>query len=156
MVIRDARHGDEEGIWRTHTRAITQVSSQDYPEEVIKELVSSHPVNDIEKIDGQRPFVAAINETIVGFGALRVRDGEVVVLVVDPDYMRQGIGTQLLSRIEKAAMDAGLQRLVVGASRYGRPFYTACGFTDSAIRTVKGRRTGVEFDEYLMEKVISR
>ena len=154
MDIREARHGDEEGIWKAHTRAITQISAKDYPADVINELVSRQPVDNIEQIDGHQQFVAEIDDTIVGFGALRLNDGEVVVLIVDPDFIRQGIGTQLLAQLEKAAVSAGLQRLVVGSSIYGRPFYQTCGYAGDAMRTVKGRRTGVEFDEYLMEKAL--
>ena len=152
MVIREARHGDEWGIWNAHTRAITQVSSLEYPKEVIAELVRPEPVENVESFEDVQIFVADIDDKIVGFGVIRIQSSEIEVLIVDPDFMRQGIGRKLLEKLELVATDAGLERLVVGSSVYGQPFYRACGFIDRGVRDRIGRKTGVEFQEYLMVK----
>ncbi len=151
-LIRKARFGDEWGIWNAHTRAITQVSSREYPEEVLSELLRPEPVANVEVIAGVQIFVAEIEAGIVGFASIRLESSEIEVMIVDPDFMRQGIGRALMKQLESVATDAGLERLIVGSSSYGRPFYRACGFSDDGMRTRKGHRTGVEFDEYLMVK----
>ena len=154
MVIREAKHGDEWGIWNAHTRAITQVSSLEYPEEVLAELLRPEPVSNIEAIEGVQIFVAEIDHQIVGFGSIRIQSSEIEVMIVDPDFMRQGIGQKLMERLETVAIDAGLERLIVGSSVYGQPFYRACGFADIGIRNRTGHRMGVEFQEHLMEKLL--
>jgi GNAT superfamily N-acetyltransferase len=83
---------------------------------------------------------------------IREASHEVEVLIVDPDFMRQGIGRRLLEQLVSVAVDAGLEQLLVGSSVDGQPFYRACGFVDRGIRNRVGRRTGVEFQERLMEK----
>ena len=152
MVIREARHGDEWGIWNAHTRAITQVASIGYPKEVIEELVRSEPVENLEIFDGVQIFVAEIDNEIVGFAVIRIQTSEIEVMIVDPDFMRQGIGRELMERLEAVATDAGLEQLIVGSSVYGQPFYRACGFIDSGVRNRTGRKTGVEFQEFVMVK----
>lgn len=152
MLIRDAKHGDEWGIWNVHTRAITQVSSLEYPREVLAELLRPEPVANIEAIEGVQIFVAETGDRIVGFGSIRVETSEIEVMIVDPDFMRQGIGRMLIEQLESVASDAGLEQLIVGSSIYGQPFYRACGFIDSGIRNRTGHKSRVEFQEHLMVK----
>jgi hypothetical protein len=45
-------------------------------------------------------------------------------------------------------------RLHTRATMDGRNFYRACGFTERGVRTATGRRTGVTFEEHLMDKVL--
>lgn len=47
---------------------------------------------------------------------------------VHPDWARQGIGTMILDACEAAAKAAGFQRLEMGATLSGVPFYAAKGY----------------------------
>jgi putative acetyltransferase len=141
------------GIWTVHTKAITEISARDYPQAVVEELLSPKPMENVEA-NKARHYVAEIDGEVVGFGAINLDDGEIPIVIVHPNYMRQGIGTRLMEKLEAGAVENGLLKLSVGSSIYGRKFYRACGFTERGSRTVKGRRTGVEFTEYPMEKVL--
>ena len=47
---------------------------------------------------------------------------------VHPDFVRQGIGSQILSACEKAAMEAGFRRFEMGATLTGVRLYEARGY----------------------------
>jgi GNAT superfamily N-acetyltransferase len=47
---------------------------------------------------------------------------------VHPDWARHGIGTMILEACESAAIAAGFQRLEMGATLTGVPFYRAKGY----------------------------
>lgn len=83
-----------------------------------------------EKVDALNQermcFVAEDGGEIVGTGALEGE--ELVTFFVSPERQRSGIGSALLSAVEKAASDCGLQQLRVGASLAGAPFYQRCGY----------------------------
>jgi putative acetyltransferase len=152
-VVRRARHGDERDMWRVHTRAIIEVSAKDYPAAVIDELLSPEPMENVES----SPvcfFVAEADGAVVGLAGVDLVGGSIPVVMVDPKHLRQGIGTRLLARVQEHARNAGVGTLTVGSSKYAREFYRALGFSGGELRTVKGRRTGVDFAEYHMEKVL--
>jgi GNAT superfamily N-acetyltransferase len=49
---------------------------------------------------------------------------------VDPDWVRRGIGSILLDACEAAAISEGFQRLEMGATLTGVPFYRARGYAE--------------------------
>jgi ribosomal-protein-alanine N-acetyltransferase len=49
----------------------------------------------------------------VGFAMLYVLSGEILAIAVLPTYQRRGIGTTLLSHIERLASQLGLRKLVL-------------------------------------------
>lgn len=60
-------------------------------------------------------FVALRGERLVGFTSLRIHNpvsAEIEVLAVDPDFHRQGIGSELLGRLEAELRERGGFRLL--------------------------------------------
>lgn len=55
---------------------------------------------------------------------------------VDPAWVRRGIGGMILERCEKAAIDAGFDRLEMGATLSGIPFYKAKGYREAEHQSV--------------------
>jgi GNAT superfamily N-acetyltransferase len=49
---------------------------------------------------------------------------------VHPDWARRGIGSLILDACERAAFDAGFDRLEMGATLTGVPFYRARGYVE--------------------------
>jgi GNAT superfamily N-acetyltransferase len=47
---------------------------------------------------------------------------------VHPDWVRQGIGTLILDKCERAARDAGFIKFEMGATLTGLPLYEKCGY----------------------------
>jgi ribosomal protein S18 acetylase RimI-like enzyme len=67
---------------------------------------------------------------IVGFVTTElVADAlELEDLFVDPDWMRRGIGRELIMDAMATARDRGIVRIVVTANPHARPFYDKAGF----------------------------
>ena len=94
-------------------------SSAGKPAELRDALMNSHSL--LTAWDGHR---------LVGLGNT-ISDGHLVVyyphLLVDPDYQRQGIGTELMRRL--MANYKGFHQHVLIADGRVIDFYTKCGFT---------------------------
>ncbi len=80
-------------------------------------------------------FVANDGTDVVGFGAFGDRGNgpELLLLYVKPSHWRRGVGGALLSRLEVAAKDPGIEEYLVLVHReneMGRAFYRKCGFED--------------------------
>ena len=94
-------------------------SSADKPAELRDALMNSHSL--VTAWDDRR---------LVGLGNA-ISDGHLVVyyphLLVDPDYQRQGIGTELMRRL--MANYEGFHQHVLIADGRAIDFYRKCGFT---------------------------
>jgi ribosomal protein S18 acetylase RimI-like enzyme len=88
-----------------------------------------------EGLAGGRTHVAEQNGMLVGFATWAETAGtmELEDLFVDPDYMRRGIATALVSRIAEVLRARGAERLEVTANPHALGFYRAVGFTDCGI-----------------------
>lgn len=95
-------------------------------------------------------FVAEVGDRIVGcggwsrrrtlYGGDQTKSGEdhlldpateaarIRAFFVDPDFARQGIGKRIMKACETAALEAGFQRLELGATLPGEPLYVAVGY----------------------------
>ena len=76
-----------------------------------------------------RTRVALADERIVGFATLLFGDvAELEDLFVDPDWMRQGVGTALIEDAVAIARSRGFTRIEVTGNDHAREFYAAVGF----------------------------
>ncbi|MEH2132255.1 MAG: GNAT family N-acetyltransferase [Nostoc sp.] len=129
IKIRLAQPQDRNQIFDIRRDAIQILCSRDYSPEQIQALL-----NDAELEQSQRAgikdivFVAEIGEKIVGFSAYSRY--WVNALYVHPQYVRQGIGTELLKTIESEACSQNIKTLAVCASITGKPFYEASGYQE--------------------------
>ena len=76
-------------------------------------------------------FVAAIDETIVGFCAIRILANDSVLdhLWVLPTAMRRGVGRALFMIAEKVARECGVTRIMIVGDPYAEKFYKKMGAT---------------------------
>ena len=100
-------------------------------------------------------IVVARNETLVGFAQFAAPMGQLRALFVDGDVQHLGIGTLLITEIERRVRLQGGTRLYGAMSLNAVPFYTAAGF-----HPLGGpeRRTsaGVSVPVVRMEKLLRR
>jgi ribosomal protein S18 acetylase RimI-like enzyme len=82
-----------------------------------------------------RTHVAEEDGSVVGFATWAETAGisELEDLFVDPDYMRRGIATALVSRIAEVLRARGAERLEVTANPHALGFYRAVGFIDCGL-----------------------
>jgi ribosomal protein S18 acetylase RimI-like enzyme len=87
---------------------------------------------DADGVLGGRTRVAVAGGRIAGFATTSLGDGaaELDDLFVDPDAMRQGLGTALVRDAAAMAHRAGATRLEVTANEDARAFYESVGFVE--------------------------
>ena len=88
-------------------------------------------------------------ERVVGF-ATTARHGEALELddlFVDPDFMRRGIGIDLIRDVEAVARSQGVRRVEVTGNDHALDFYQRAGFViDGTIETRFGSATRMHLD----------
>jgi GNAT superfamily N-acetyltransferase len=106
-----------------------------------RDVLLAHPDALVLEPDGVaegRTRVATQEEDIVGFATSRLADGvlDLEDLFVDPEWMRHGIGRQLVQDVAAIARTGGIERLVVAANPHALAFYEALGFVaDGVVET---------------------
>jgi len=105
-------------------------------------------VSDLAVREG-RTRVAVAGDRVAGFATwLAAADiVEVEDLFVDPDWMRQGIGTALVLDLIEIARDAGARRAEVTGNQHALAFYQSVGFTvDREVATLLGSGLRMHLD----------
>ena len=78
--------------------------------------------------------VAVCNEKIIGFIALLLKGGQISGLYVHPDFVRQGIGSELLRAVIDILDSQKHRNVYVLSSEYAKPFYRHNGFRSYSSR----------------------
>ncbi|MGC4007516.1 MAG: GNAT family N-acetyltransferase [Pseudomonas sp.] len=127
LTIRQAHSNDARAISQVIIAAVRESNSQDYPESVIASVVANFtPGRVIELLEQRLVFVALLDDKIVGTGAL---DGDVVrSLFIAPPQQRKGIGQTLMTCIERAALERGVEALLIPSSLTAESFYARLGY----------------------------
>ncbi|MFP3335411.1 GNAT family N-acetyltransferase, partial [Pseudomonas sp. SIMBA_064] len=71
-------------------------------------------------------LVAIIDHKIVGFCSLD--NGNIDLLFVHQNYLRQGIALKLYTQIEQVSRQKGKTRLTADVSKTAKPFFERVGF----------------------------
>jgi len=109
-------------------------------------LLREHPewlVLSNEGVLGGRMRVAVDDSgAVVGFATILISDGiaELADLFVDPPWMRQGIGTDLVADVSARLNDLGFETLEVTANPHAMAFYEHLGFVEVRIVGTRGYR----------------
>lgn len=130
MNIREAAINDYRDLYCLNKNGL----GYDYPEDKTKEklqLVLNQPADKI--------FVAELDGKVVGYVHLSAYEciyfdslKNVLALVVDENYRKQGVGRKLMEKAEEWAKETGSNgiRLVSGFNRTdAHQFYEHCGYT---------------------------
>jgi predicted N-acetyltransferase YhbS len=127
VLIRQARSDDAKAISQVIVAAVRESNGQDYPASVIASVVANFtPERVIELLQQRLVLVALLNDEIVGTGAL---DGHAArSLFIAPQQQRKGIGQALMGQIEKAALERGVEALLVPSSLTAESFYARLGY----------------------------
>jgi len=91
--------------------------------------------------------VAASAGLLIGFGIMKYHDEEahLLLLAVRPEHARQGVGTALVDWLERAALVAGIGRVMLEAratNADARSFYRQLGYRE--IQSLPGYYQGQE------------
>lgn len=129
MDIRPFKPDDARAVVTLHSRAVRQVCQEDYSEKQI-ESWADQSVKDIRDSAGseRHRFVAEVDGGVVGFGEYHEGKKEVTSLYVDPDWIGNGVGQELLRRVEDHARGQDINKLVTYSSLTAESFYASHGY----------------------------
>jgi N-acetylglutamate synthase-like GNAT family acetyltransferase len=129
ITIRRAEQEDRESIWTIHTRAIEELCASHYHRDELQSWSEVlKPIRYQAAISNDIFFVAEEDHSIVGFGHLIQKSGDVEAVYVSPDHARRGIGTRLLDVLEGEGRKSGLSSLQLWATLNAVPFYQSAGY----------------------------
>ncbi|MDH4023534.1 MAG: GNAT family N-acetyltransferase [Gammaproteobacteria bacterium] len=130
ISIRDATAADADRVHALHVASSTAVYQQLYGDEGLDQwLATRSPAICAEEIAMWAVVVAERDDALLGFGALETVKGNIGAVYVAPDHWRQGIGRQLMLRLEAIAAAARLSRITLQAAGPAIQFYLKQGFT---------------------------
>lgn len=151
IKIRGYHPGEEDELRRLYIDTTRNVIGRDYTADQVEYWVSRHddPARWEERIRARNPFVAESGGRILGFAELEP-DGHIDCFYCHHEHLGQGIGTLLLSAVEKEAARLGLDALHASVSVTARPFFTRRGFSVTEER--RNTVCGAEARQFMMWK----
>jgi ribosomal protein S18 acetylase RimI-like enzyme len=128
ISVRRATHADAPAICAMHVDCIRRSCANDYtPEQIEAWAGPKKPENYTSALDkGETMFVAEVDGTIVGFGAMR--QDKIVGMYIAPEFQRRGIGQRLLATLESDARLHGIEILTLHSTLNALAFYKSQGF----------------------------
>ncbi|QIK69526.1 GNAT family N-acetyltransferase [Erysipelothrix sp. HDW6C] len=139
-MIRKARKTDADAIKLIATLAWQQAYSDLIPAEVSNEFLETNYNTEtiLEKIKNDGVVVATIDKLIVGFAHFRNHEDHthLQTIYVLPTHQKQGLGTDLLKRVEKESKKTGalLVLELENGNKIGDTFYKRRGFEEFEYR----------------------
>ncbi len=128
--IRRGRPSDAAALYAVHERAVRVLGRRVYSDSQVESWVhGTSPDCYLRAMhDDGEAFEVAVSRLrgIVGFCGRK--DQEIRSLYVDPDWSRLGVGSALLQRAEAMIAAEGHDKVVIGASLVGLPFYELHGY----------------------------
>lgn len=137
VTIRLANIGDVEAIHDVHVSSIKELCSSHYSSDDIKRWTERQSTERyLRYIEGGGMVVAEEFDKVIAFGHLgepeeNITDcnHEIKALYVAPGRAKKGVGTLLLKRLEREAINSGrCKNLLVYSSKNAIEFYKKFGF----------------------------
>jgi putative acetyltransferase len=155
MIIRVFCEGDEAALFQVFSSAIRMVACSDYTSQQVEAWAPKDPdwMAWNTRIRGINPFVAVLDEQIVGYADLQPT-GYIDHFFVSGFHSRQGIGQQLMSYLLQKAAGHQYDELTSHVSKTAQAFFIRNGFEVLERRHSVSR--GVELENALMRKRIFR
>jgi len=132
ISIRPAKDEDARTFLETLNKSIRGVASADYPPEVIDSWAI--PIGEksfaryLENPEGELRIIAELVGVPVGIGATVIANSELRACYVAPEGLRQGVGTVIVSELERLGKEAGVTHFHLNGTVTAEPFYNALGY----------------------------
>lgn len=126
--IRPAEAEDTEAILGVVRRAIGETNARDYGPDAIAFILGEISAASVSAHLAQWDVWVVTDREGTVCGTAAFDGGRARQVFVAPPAQGQGLGAVLMDAVERAALDAGLERLGVRSSLTAVPFYEARGF----------------------------
>jgi len=154
MIVERFQASQAKEVAELIKRNLLEITSQYYSPEYVASLIDHHsPMKLLETAMAQRIFVAVENGKAIGtgtlanFGTPEIPSYYGTSIFVTFESHRQGIGKQIMQKVEEEAIKLGADKITVRAAVNARQFYEKLGYT---------YRDGVELPDergnYVMDK----
>lgn len=147
--LRSYQYSDLEGVITVFQRAVRETASQDYNPAQIAAWAQADRDSWQKRLLDSHCWVATIEDTIVGFGNVEL-DGHLDLMFTHPDYLRTGVASALLQKLEHSVIAMALPVIFTEASITAKPFFSRRGYQLLAAQQVQVR--GQNFINYRMSK----
>ncbi len=155
IFVRRYHDGDAKTIAEIYYNTIHTINAKDYNQEQLDAWAPYSSVKDYsgwgEKLQKIKPFVAVIDNQVVGFAEFEL-NGHIDCFYVHHEFQGHGVGSALMREIEIEAREKLLGRIYAEVSITAKPFFEAKGFKVVKQQTVSLR--GMELVNFVMEKFI--
>jgi len=153
IQVRRYQDGDAKFLSQIYYNTIHTVNAKDYTKNQLDAWAPWSSVQDYsgwqEKLEKIKPYVALIDDIIVGFSEFEP-NGHIDCFYVHHEFQGSGVGSALIHEIEKEAVDKSISRVYAEVSITAKPFFEAKGFHVVKQQAVTIR--GVELINFIMEK----
>lgn len=151
--IRKAGAEDAVAAWEIRNAAILNQCKTYYPAELLAIWTNGAIDEGFIQLVVEYLYVATVNDSVVGTGAIDCITGRVDAIFVRPEMMRHGIGKQMMSFLEDMGRAADLTELSLDSTLNAAEFYRSCGFVGEVIGMYHSPR-GITLDCIPMTKVL--
>lgn len=129
IEVRRYRPGEENEVWSVYFGSTHHVVSRDYTPEQISRWAPDSIDSDAwrRRLEKTKPFVAVIDNQIVGFAELEA-DGHIGYFYCHHEFQRQGIGSAIMKELVGEAKRLELETLFAEVSTTAIEFFIAKGF----------------------------
>jgi len=155
MRVRELNKGEEPVLWELFRGTIRNVNIQDYSPAQIEAWAPADFDTEIwkKKIHSIRPFVVETDGEIVGYSDLQA-DGLIDHFYVHYEWQGNGVGTILMSEIERRAEESEMEILEAHVSITARGFFQRFQFKVEAEQNIEVR--GEPIRNFIMRRRIPR
>jgi putative acetyltransferase len=140
---------------RTLRESIYEIASADYPVEVIEGWAPEVSEQNIKRVldnpEDEIRVIAGLDGTVVGIGAIVVKDSQLRACYVLPYGLRKGVGTAIVLKLEEIARNHGVDHFELHATITAERFYQHLGYVSKS-RITQTTSMGVEMDAVFMIK----
>jgi putative acetyltransferase len=143
-MIRIATTEDAQSIHELHTISVRSLCKEHYSEEQINAWLTGRYPEGYRGIARHEMFVFEDDDGIKGFG--HAVEGEILAIFVDPEYINQGIGSDILKHAIKLATKDKTCLVKLKSTLNASGFYSKFGFK------VVGKGSDKNGPYFIMEK----
>lgn len=140
MLIRKAHGDDAQRVFDIRNQAINHQCCGHYPAADLQVWTAGSLGEYFVEVLEKTGHVAVIDDQVTASGMLDLETGQVDAVFVDPAYMGQGIGQQMMNYLEALALQAGLTHLILDSTLNAADFYRRCGFVGERVAQYQSPR----------------
>ncbi len=135
MKIRNASDIDKRDISRLHILSIKRLCSKHYTLEQLNAWTSILTPSVYDQALEEKIFLVAhdSNQDLMGLGILDIQNSEISAIYIHPDAAGNGIGTEILCKLEAIARNHNAVQITVHSTLNAKGFYQRHGYFDHGL-----------------------